>query len=69
MHKEEINMGKDERKTSVSFPKDFWTRERSHVTKKEKAEDMIPFKWSDDVLTGKRKAILYSAKNIVENSK
>ena len=48
------------KKEKTVFPNDFWTRKRPHVTEKENAEDMIPFKWSKDVLSGKRKAILYS---------
>ena len=49
-------------KKNVIFPKDFFTKSRPHVTTKELPEDIIPFKWSDDVLNGKKKAILYSVK-------
>lgn len=47
----------------IKLPKDFFTRTRPHVTKKEKPEDMIPFAWSDEVLTGKKEATLYSVKS------
>ena len=51
-------MDKETKKENISFTKDFWTKERPHVTKKEKEEDMIPFEWSDDVLSGKSKVII-----------
>ena len=59
--KEEVMKVKKEKKI-VKFPKDFFTKIRPHVTKKESLEDMIPFKWSDEVSNGKKKAILYSIK-------
>ena len=46
----------------MSFPKGFWTMKRPHVTKEEKKEDMIPFKWSKDVLDGKKEANICSIK-------
>lgn len=49
-------------KSKVTFPKDFWTKERKRVTTTEKDEDMIPFEWSEDVLKGRKSAILYSVK-------
>ena len=54
----------EKEKKNVIFPKDFFTKPRPHVTKKELPEDIIPFKWSDDVLNGKKKAILYSVKKV-----
>ena len=50
-----------------SFSKGFWTKERPHVTKKEKKEDVIPFKWSKDVLDGNSEVILHFAKRIIKN--
>ena len=47
----------------IEFEKDFWTKQRPHVVRKEKDEDMIPFKWSMNVLSGKKKAILTLANN------
>ena len=44
------------------LPDNFFARVRPHVNKKEKDEDMIPFKWSKEVIDGKKKAIL-SLKN------
>lgn len=40
------------------LPKDFFTRTRPHMTKKEPKEDMIPFKWPRSVLKGKNKVIV-----------
>ena len=40
------------------LPKDFFTRTRPHMTKKESKEDMIPFKWPRSVLKGKTKVIV-----------
>lgn len=51
-----------EEKKNIKFPKDFFTKPRPHVKEKETPEDMIPFKWSDEVLSGKKKAVLYSTK-------
>lgn len=50
-------------KSNIKFPKDFFTKTRSHA-KKERKEDSIPFKWSNAVLSGKEKAILVSAKTL-----
>lgn len=49
-------------KKNIKFPKDFFTKPRPHVTKKETQEDMLPFEWSNEVLNKKKKAILYSVK-------
>ena len=54
----------EKEKKNVMFPKDFFTKHRPHVIKKELPEDMITFKWSDNVINGKKKAILYSAKKV-----
>ncbi len=43
------------------FDKDFWTKKRPHVEKKENDEDMIPFKWSKNTIKGN--VILKSFKN------
>lgn len=50
-------------KSIIKFPKDFFTKTRPHA-KKERKEDSIPFKWSKEVLSGKEKAILFSAKTL-----
>ena len=52
-----------EEKKNIMFSKDFFIKPRPHVKTKEKSDDIIPFKWSNEVLNGKKKAILYSAKN------
>ena len=46
-------------KSIIKFPKDFFTKTRPHAKK-----DSIPFKWSKEVLSGKEKAILVSAKTL-----
>ena len=61
LHKVGGLMKKDK---EIKIPKDFWIKKRPHVSKKEKQEDMLPFEWSNDVLSGKRKAVLYSANRI-----
>ena len=50
------------KKEPIKFPPNFFTIPRPHVAKKETPEDIIPFKWSKDVLSGKKKAILYPVK-------
>lgn len=52
-----------EENDKIKFDSDFWTKQRPHVVRKEKDEDMIPFKWSGNVLSGKKKAILTLANN------
>ena len=52
----------EEKMNKVTFPKDFFSKKRPHVTKKESSKDMIPFKWSKEVLDGKKEAILFSNK-------
>lgn len=54
-------MEKNKRKIQLS--KNFFTKPRPHVTTKENLEDMIPFKWTDEVINGKKKTVLYSTKH------
>lgn len=49
-------------KKKPSFPKDFFHQARPTVTNKETFKDVIPIKWSKEVLEGKRKITLYSVK-------
>lgn len=51
------------KKKNIEFPKGFFTKPRPHVTEKEADEDMIPYKWPEEVLNGKKKVIVYQAKN------
>lgn len=44
------------------FPKNFFTQPRPTISMKESLKDVIPFKWSDDVLKGKSKIKIVSAK-------
>ena len=50
-------------KSNIKFPKNFFSTSRPHA-QKERKEDSIPFKWSKEVLSGKEKAILVSAKTL-----
>ena len=53
-----------EKEKNLKIPKNFFTKPRPHVIQKENKKDMIPFKWSSDVMSGQKKAILYSVKKI-----
>lgn len=48
-------------KERPKFPKDFFTKPRPTITTKEALKDVIPFKWSKEVLEGKTEAIICSA--------
>ena len=52
-----------ERKKKPAFPKGFFTKLRPAMSLNEALKDVEPFKWSEDVLKGKKKAILCSAKH------
>ena len=49
-------------KESIKLPKNFFTKSRPHVTKKEPKEDNIPFIWSSNIQNNNKKIILYSVK-------
>lgn len=51
-----------EKKERPKFPKGFFTRPRPTITMKEAIKDCKPFEWSQDVLSGNKKAIIVSAK-------
>ena len=40
------------------LPKDFFTKQRPPKKKPDKPEDMIPFNWPKEVLTGKAQVII-----------
>ena len=40
---------------TVKLPKDFFAKLKNIKTESDPPEDMIPFEWSDDVLSGKYK--------------
>jgi len=44
------------------LPKGFFDISRPHVKKHENKDKIIPIKWSEEVLSGKKKTICYSAK-------
>ena len=50
------------RKERTTFPKGFFTKERPTITTKEALKDVVPFKWSKDVLEGKKEAIVCSTR-------
>lgn len=52
---EVVLMNKQERPV---LPKGFFTTPRPTVSKKEALKDVVPFKWSKEVLEGKKEAIL-----------
>jgi len=52
----------DKENKIVTFPKDFFTKARPHLTKKQPEEDVIPIKWPKEVLDGTRKVVISSAK-------
>lgn len=45
------------------FPKGFFTQPRPTINMKEALSNVTPFKWSNDVLKGKSKVKIISAKN------
>ena len=45
-----------------NFPKDFFSRPRTKVNTKEALKGITPIKWSKEVLSGKKKTIVYSTK-------
>ena len=51
-----------EQKKKITFPKGFFTKPRPTMTSSEALKDVEPFKWSKDVLKGRKKAILYPVK-------
>ena len=51
-----------EQKKKITFPKGFFTKPRPIMTASEALKDVEPFKWSKDVLKGRKKAILYPVK-------
>ena len=52
-----------DKKRSQKFPKDFFIQPRPTLSTKEALKDVIPFKWSENVLKGKSKVKIVSAKN------
>lgn len=50
------------KKEKPKFPKGFFTQPRPTISTKETLKDIIPIKWSKEVISGKTKAIVYSSK-------
>ena len=44
----------------ISLPKDFFSKSRPKVDNKETLNDIIPIKWSQEVLEGKRQVLVKS---------
>ena len=55
--------GHMEKKESLKFPKGFFTQHRPTISMKEALKDVIPFRWSENVLKGKSKVKIVSKKN------
>jgi len=53
------------KKENINFPKDFFIQPRPTISMKESLKDSHPFKWSKNVLNGKSKVKIVSAKNNV----
>ncbi len=51
------------KKECHKFPKGFFTQPRPTINMKEALNNVTPFKWSNDVLKGKSKVKIISAKN------
>jgi len=51
-----------EKKERPILPKGFFTQPRPTISTKESLKDVIPIQWSKDVLEGKKKALIISAK-------
>ena len=51
------------KKECPKFPKGFFKQPRPTLSMKEALNDVVPFKWSDDVLKGKSKVKIISTKN------
>lgn len=51
------------KKECHKFPKGFFTQPRPTINMKEALNNVTPFKWSNDVLKGKNKVKIISAKN------
>lgn len=49
----------EKEKKRFAFPKGFFTKDRPHADK-HNDKDMIPFKWSENVLNGKSKVKIVS---------
>ena len=52
-----------EKKESPKFRKGFFIQPRPTISMKEALKDAIPFKWNENVLKGKSKVKIVSAKN------
>lgn len=52
-----------QKKQIKTFPKGFFTQSRPQISMKEAIKDVIPFKWSDNVLNGKSKVVIVASKN------
>lgn len=56
-------------KREIKFPNVFFTQSRPIVNTKEALKNFIPIKWSKEVMSFKRKAIVYSVKEKNHNNK
>lgn len=53
----------EKKESPAKFPKGFFTQPRPTVSTKEATKNVIPFKWSNNVINGKSKVKIVSAKS------
>ena len=51
------------KKPKELFPKGFFQKQRPSITFEEATKDVTPYEWPEEVLNGKKKVIVYQAKN------
>jgi hypothetical protein len=52
-----------EKKENSKFPEGFFTQPRPTISMKEAIKDVVPFKWSKNVLNGNSKVKIISVKD------
>lgn len=52
-----------ENKEKFEFPKGFFSLKRPKIIANEAMDDIIPIKWSEEVMKKSKKAVVYSAKS------
>ncbi len=57
-----------EKKERPKFPKGFFEQPRPTISAKEALKDVIPVKWTKEVIDGTKKVLVKSTKEIRNNS-
>lgn len=52
-----------EKKEKIEFPKGFFSVKRPEISTKEAMADIVPIKWSKEIMNKSKKAVVYSAKS------